>query len=100
MDRLIQAISRRVNPGGVLEVTIRPLGDNQIEVIIPEADREEVERLKRKISAAGTSNFVSWQTIATIKPLLSRRWPEKIESFGTLKVRSWLGGFQWLGDRG
>jgi SecD/SecF fusion protein len=57
MDRLIQAISRRVNPGGVLEVTIRPLGDNQIEVIIPEADREEVERLKRKISAAGTLEF-------------------------------------------
>ncbi|MCS7236746.1 MAG: protein translocase subunit SecD [Thermoguttaceae bacterium] len=57
MDRLIQAISRRVNPGGVLEVTIRPLGDTQIEVIIPEADREEVERLKRKISSAGTLEF-------------------------------------------
>jgi len=57
IDKLIQAVSRRVNPGGVKEVTIRPLGDSQIEVIIPEADREEVERIKRKISAAGTLEF-------------------------------------------
>jgi SecD/SecF fusion protein len=57
IEKLVQAINRRVNPGGVLEVTIRPLGDTQIEVIIPEADREEVERLKRKISAAGTLEF-------------------------------------------
>ena len=57
IEKLVQAINRRVNPGGVLEVTIRPLGDTQIEVIIPEADREEVERLKRKISSAGTLEF-------------------------------------------
>ncbi len=57
VDKLVQAINRRINPGGVKEVTVRPLGERQIEVIIPEADREEVERIKKKISAAGTLEF-------------------------------------------
>jgi SecD/SecF fusion protein len=57
MEKLVQAISRRVNPGGVKEVTIRPYGNRQIEVIIPEADQEEVSRIKRKISSAGTLEF-------------------------------------------
>lgn len=57
MDKLIQAISRRVNPGGVKEVTIRPQGANQVEIIIPEADEAETARIKSIISRAGTLEF-------------------------------------------
>ena len=36
------AIGRRVNPGGVKEVTIRQYGPQQIEIIIPKAGDEIV----------------------------------------------------------
>ncbi len=35
MGALIAAVSRRVNPAGVKEVTIREYGQNQIEIIVP-----------------------------------------------------------------
>lgn len=57
MDKLIAAISRRVNPGGVKEVTVRPYGANHVEIIIPHADAEELDRVERMISRAGTLEF-------------------------------------------
>ena len=57
MDKLIAVISRRINPGGQKEITLRKYGPGQIEIIIPEADDEEVERIKKKISQAGTLEF-------------------------------------------
>ncbi|MBX7071543.1 MAG: protein translocase subunit SecD [Pirellulales bacterium] len=57
MDKLISAVTRRVNPSGTSEVSIRPYG-NDIEVIIPEADnRAEADRIEKKISSAGTLEF-------------------------------------------
>jgi len=38
MDKLVTAITRRVNPGGQKEVTVRRYGEEQVEVIIPEVD--------------------------------------------------------------
>lgn len=57
MDKLVAAVSRRVNPGGVKEVTIRPFGAKQIEIIIPEADEAEVDRTEKIISSVGTLEF-------------------------------------------
>lgn len=57
MDKLITAIGRRVNPGGVKEVSVRRYGESAIEIIIPEADADELERIERKISRAGTLEF-------------------------------------------
>ena len=57
MDKLVAAISKRINPGGVKELTIRPFGRNEIEIIIPEADESEVQRYKQKITSAGTLEF-------------------------------------------
>jgi SecD/SecF fusion protein len=57
MEKLVQAVTKRVNPGGVKEVTIRPYGINQIEVIIPKADEAELERIKGKISSTGLLEF-------------------------------------------
>ena len=39
MGSLIAAISQRVNPGGVKEVTIRQYGSEQVEIIIPAGGR-------------------------------------------------------------
>jgi SecD/SecF fusion protein len=57
MKELIAAVSRRVNPGGVKEVTIRPHGAKRIEIIVPESDQQEIERLKRILGNVGTLEF-------------------------------------------
>jgi len=57
VDKLIGALSLRVDPGGVREVTIRPHGPRQIEIIIPEADAAELEQIKRQIHTSGSLQF-------------------------------------------
>ena len=57
MDKLVAAVSRRVNPGGQKEVTVRQYGFNQLEVIVPEVDQAEVEFIKRIVSSAGVLEF-------------------------------------------
>ncbi len=57
MDKLIAALSRRVNPAGYKEVKIRQFGPKQVEIIVPEVDEERVARLERIISSVGTLEF-------------------------------------------
>ena len=57
MDKLIDAVTRRINPGGVREVTIRPYGLNQIEIIVPEADQSEMQRMKKVLTSVGLLEF-------------------------------------------
>ena len=56
-EKLIAALRRRINQGGVKEVTIRPYGSRQIEIIIPKADDAEVDIVKNKITTAGALEF-------------------------------------------
>ncbi|GIX03211.1 MAG: hypothetical protein KatS3mg113_0217 [Planctomycetaceae bacterium] len=57
MDKLVGAISRRINPSGAEEVTVRRVGEDRVEVIIPGADREVVEQKKRLITRLGSLEF-------------------------------------------
>lgn len=57
IDQMINALILRVNPGGVKEVTIRPYGPNQVEIIIPKAGEAELSSIKRQISTAGSLQF-------------------------------------------
>jgi SecD/SecF fusion protein len=50
-------VGRRINPGGVREIIIRPYGARQIEIIVPEADEAETQRMKKVISRIGTLEF-------------------------------------------
>jgi SecD/SecF fusion protein len=54
---LIPSLIRRINPAGTQEIAIRPYGENQIEIIIPEKDQREVDRIKEVISRAGILRF-------------------------------------------
>ena len=58
IDALVEALAKRINPGGVKEIVIRPYGDKQVEIIIPDVDSAEVERLKRQITKAGFLRFL------------------------------------------
>jgi SecD/SecF fusion protein len=57
MDKLVAAVSRRVNPGGQKEVTVRQYGLDQIEVIVPAVDQAETDLIKRVVSSAGVLEF-------------------------------------------
>ncbi|MCO6455284.1 MAG: protein translocase subunit SecD [Pirellulaceae bacterium] len=54
---LMQAISNRINPSGTQEIVVRPYGDRQVEIIIPDVDPIEVERIMGLISTAGALEF-------------------------------------------
>src|SRR4051794_36015535 len=57
LDDLIAALKRRVNPEGVVDVPIRKVGSNRIEIILPEATPEEVEDVKSKLTTVGSLEF-------------------------------------------
>lgn len=57
MDQLLAAITKRVNPGGLKEVVVRPYGDRQVEIIIPMVEEEEVQRIEEHISQTGSLEF-------------------------------------------
>ncbi|MCA9078909.1 MAG: protein translocase subunit SecD [Planctomycetaceae bacterium] len=57
MDKMVAAVRLRVNPTGTEEVTVRVVGNDRIEVIVPGADQEKVEETKRKIVNLGELEF-------------------------------------------
>ena len=57
MEKLIGTINRRINPGGIKEVTVRPFGLDKIEIIIPGADQDELARIKELIYKSGALEF-------------------------------------------
>ena len=57
MDELVGAVNKRINPGGVKEVTVRQYGPESIEIIIPEVEQSEVDHIKRIIEQQGALEF-------------------------------------------
>ncbi len=55
--QLIPSLVKRINPSGTKEIVIRPYGEKQIEIIIPEIEGEEVEQIKQRIEEAGILRF-------------------------------------------
>ncbi len=57
LDKMVQAVIKRINPGGAEEVTVRRVGNDRIEVIIPGADRDLVEQKKKAMTRLGSLEF-------------------------------------------
>ncbi len=57
MDEMVAAISKRINPGGTKEITIRPYGQEQVEIVIPEVNDDEVRRIEKVITNIGSLEF-------------------------------------------
>lgn len=57
MAALIKALIERVDPAGTKEVSIKKFGDDQIEIIIPKAEKAELEAIERRIYTAGVLEF-------------------------------------------
>ncbi|MFO1064424.1 MAG: protein translocase subunit SecD [Pirellulales bacterium] len=54
---VVTALQNRLNPSGTKEISIRPYGENQIEVVVPNVDPFEVNQIKKLISDAGMLKF-------------------------------------------
>ncbi|MEO1616233.1 MAG: protein translocase subunit SecDF, partial [Planctomycetota bacterium] len=54
---LVGPLTKRINPSGTQEIVIRPYGDSQIEIIIPEVDQREVAVIEEKLEKAGILRF-------------------------------------------
>ena len=76
MDKLITAVTRRVNPGGQKEVTIRKYGAEEIEIIVPEVNEVEVARIERIISTTGSLEFRILANQRNDKELIERALAE------------------------
>lgn len=57
MQEMVDAINKRINPSGTEEVTVRLVGTDQIEVIVPGADAERTQRIKNQITNLGDLEF-------------------------------------------
>ncbi|HEX6963638.1 MAG TPA: protein translocase subunit SecD [Lacipirellula sp.] len=57
MASLIKALIERVDPSGTKEVSIKQFGEDQIEIIIPRAEKSELEAIERRIYTAGVLEF-------------------------------------------
>ena len=50
-------LANRLNPSGTKELLIRPIGDDQIEITIPDVDETELAEIKRQITDTGILQF-------------------------------------------
>ena len=57
MDQMVAAVKRRIDPSGTQEITVRKVGTERIEVIIPRADPEVVAEKKRLMTRLGSLEF-------------------------------------------
>jgi SecD/SecF fusion protein len=72
MDVLLRAIARRVNPGGLKEIIVRSYGMERIEIIVPGAQRAELERIERLIGRNGALEFRILANTRDNKDLIDR----------------------------
>ena len=57
MNTMVSSVRKRVNPSGTEEITVRSVGEDRIEVIVPGADPQTVDEIKRRISDLGSLEF-------------------------------------------
>ncbi len=57
MDQMVGAVSRRINQSGTEEITVRAVGTDRIEVIVPGEDPQTVDDIKRRIVRLGSLEF-------------------------------------------
>ena len=75
LDKMVAAIQRRVNPIGMTDVTIRGVGADRVEITIPKAGKDDVERCKRLLTDLGTLEFRILANAATTAQRSTKRNP-------------------------
>ncbi|WP_169975366.1 protein translocase subunit SecD [Tautonia rosea] len=57
LNELVAALKRRINPEGVFDITIRPVGQDRVEIIMPEEMANQTQEVKRKLTEVGSLAF-------------------------------------------
>jgi SecD/SecF fusion protein len=57
MDKMVGAVIKRINPSGTAEITVRRVGKDRLEVIVPGEDKQTVDDIKRRITKLGSLHF-------------------------------------------
>lgn len=57
VGELVNALKKRINPDGTQDIVIREVGQDRVEIILPKAEPEEVEKIKQKMTAVGAMQF-------------------------------------------
>jgi SecD/SecF fusion protein len=57
INEMMPAIKNRLDPAGLKNFVIRPLGNDRIEIVMPEAKPEEVKDIKYRVSTVGQLEF-------------------------------------------
>lgn len=58
MDQLIAVVTKRLNPTGLKEIVVRPFGNKELEIVVPEVDPAEIEQIKEVIRTGGVLQFM------------------------------------------
>lgn len=58
MGQLLAVLTRRLNPEGLKEIVVRPFGEDQVEIVVPETDQLEIESIKESIRTGGVLQFM------------------------------------------
>ncbi len=72
MNQMVSAVSRRINPAGTKEVTVRRVGRDRIEVIIPGANPAAVEDAKQQMTQLGSLEFSIVANVRDHKDYINR----------------------------
>ena len=80
MDSLLASISKRVNPGGQKEISVRSLGTDMVEIVMPSISgstakekQAEADEIRKIIRTTGALEFRIVATAATTNR--SSKWP-------------------------
>ena len=57
LAKIISTLTKRIDPSGTKEISVKKFGDGQLEIIIPEASDQDLEYIERKIYTAGILEF-------------------------------------------
>jgi SecD/SecF fusion protein len=57
MQRMVAAVTRRINPSGTKEIVVRQVGRDRVEVIVPGTKPEQVAEVKRLMTQLGNLEF-------------------------------------------
>jgi SecD/SecF fusion protein len=82
-EKFVAAILKRINPTGTLDVAVRAVGPDRIEVVLPQADPQTVEDVKRRITALGKLEFRILATDQETHPDKIRQALEKFPETGS-----------------
>ena len=57
LGKMVLALNRRINPTGVTDITIRPIGSDQVEITLPHASAADVRHYERILTSVGSLEF-------------------------------------------